>query len=249
VIEIRGLKKRFGSLVVLDGVDLVVPEGASLVVLGRSGSGKSVLLKNIIGLIKPDEGSIQVDGQEVTELDYEGLGELRKQFGMLFQMAALFDSMSVQENVGLALREHTSKSDEEIRVIVREKLALVDLEGIEDKMPSDLSGGMRKRVGLARALAMDPHYLLYDEPTTGLDPITADQINILIRQVQSKMSVTSVVVTHDMKSAFHVGDRLCLLRDGRIHFSGTPEGIRASDDEFVRQFVSGDSREGDQARP
>jgi phospholipid/cholesterol/gamma-HCH transport system ATP-binding protein len=249
VIEIRGLKKRFGSLVVLDGVDLVVPEGASLVVLGRSGSGKSVLLKNIIGLIKPDEGSIQVDGQEVTELDYEGLGELRKQFGMLFQMAALFDSMSVQENVGLALREHTSKSDEEIRVIVREKLALVDLEGIEDKMPSDLSGGMRKRVGLARALAMDPHYLLYDEPTTGLDPITADQINILIRQVQSKMSVTSVVVTHDMKSAFHVGDRLCLLRDGRIHFSGTPEEIRASDDEFVRQFVSGDSREGDQARP
>lgn len=244
MIEISGLKKRFGKLVVLDGVDLVVPEGESLVVLGRSGSGKSVLLKNIIGLIKPDAGSIQVDGQEVTELDYEGLAELRKRFGMLFQMAALFDSMTVQENVGLALREHTDKSEEEIRQIIREKLAMVDLEGIEDKMPSDLSGGMRKRVGLARALAMDPDYLLYDEPTTGLDPITADQINILIRQVQSKMNVTSVVVTHDMKSAFHVGDRLCLLRDGRIHFRGTPEEIRTSTDEYVRQFVSGDSGYG-----
>lgn len=245
MIEISGLKKRFGSLVVLDGVDLVVPEGESLVVLGRSGSGKSVLLKNIIGLIKPDAGSIQVDGQEVTELDYEELGELRKRFGMLFQMAALFDSMTVQENVGLGLREHTDKTEEEIRAIIREKLEMVDLEGIEDKMPSDLSGGMRKRVGLARALAMEPQYLLYDEPTTGLDPITADQINIMIRQVQTKMNVTSVVVTHDMKSAFHVGDRLCLLRDGRIHFSGTAEEIRSSTDEFVRQFVSGDSGYGE----
>ncbi|MCA9729702.1 MAG: ABC transporter ATP-binding protein [Candidatus Eisenbacteria bacterium] len=241
MIEIHGLRKRFGTLQVLDGVDLVVPEGRTLVVLGRSGTGKSVLLKNIIGLIRPDEGSIQVDDQEVTELDYEALSELRKRFGMVFQMAALFDSMSVQENVGLGLREHTGKSDPEVRRIVTEKLALVGLEGVEDKMPSELSGGMRKRVGLARALAMDPAYLLYDEPTTGLDPITSDQINVLTRQVQSKLGVTSVVVTHDMNSAFHVGDHFCLLRDGKIHFSGTADELRDSEEPFVRQFVSGDS--------
>ena len=238
MIEIKDLHKSFGTLRVLDGVDLDIETGTSIVVLGRSGSGKSVLLKNIIGLLKPDRGSIRVDGQEVTQMKYGELSELRKRFGMVFQMAALFDSMTVGENVGLALREHTKMSEEEIARVVAEKLALVDLEGVEDKKPSNLSGGMRKRVGLARALAMDPDYILYDEPTTGLDPVTAQQINVLIRNLQGRLNVTSVVVTHDLQSAYHVGDRLCLLYRGKIHFDGTPEEIQASTDPVVHQFIT-----------
>ncbi len=238
MIEIRDLHKRFGSLVVLDGVDLDIRTGESIVVLGRSGSGKSVLLKHIIGLMAPDSGSVKVDDQEVGSLGYTGMGELRKRFGMLFQMAALFDSMTVGENVGLALKEHTRKSREEIAREVAEKLALVGLEGIEDKKPADLSGGMRKRVGLARAIAMDPDYILYDEPTTGLDPVTAQQINELIRDLQEKLNVTSIVVTHDLHSAYYVGDRLCLLYQGRIYFDGTPEEIQKSEDAVVHQFIT-----------
>lgn len=241
MIQIRGLTKRFGSATILDGLDLDIPTGECMVVLGRSGGGKSVLLKHIIGLMQPNAGSIQVDGVEVTSLGYDDLANLRRRFGMLFQMAALFDSMTVGENVGLALREHSKKGEAEIRRICEEKLTLVGLPGIQEKKPSDLSGGMRKRVGLARAIAMEPAYVLYDEPTTGLDPITAEQINLLIRDLQRQLHLTSVAVTHDMKSAYIIGDRLCLLHQGKIHFIGTPDEIRSTGDPIVRQFIHGDA--------
>lgn len=241
MIEIENVHKNFEGFHVLRGVDLTIRTGKSIVILGQSGSGKSVLLKHIIGLLRPDEGSIRVDGQDVPSLDYNGLAGLRKNFGMLFQMAALFDSMTVGENVGLGLREHTNLKDAKIAEVVAEKLALVNLPGIEHKKPADLSGGMRKRVGLARAIAMDPKYILYDEPTTGLDPVTAQQINVLIRELQEKLNVTSIVVTHDMQSAYYVGDRLCLLYQGKIHFDGTPDEIQQSDDPVVRQFIRADA--------
>lgn len=241
MIEITNVHKSFGTLNVLAGVNLTIRKGRSIVILGQSGTGKSVLLKHIIGLLKPDSGSVKVDDREVTTAGYSELAELRKQFGMLFQGAALFDSMTVGENVGLALREHTRKSDAEIAEIVAEKLALVNLRGIEDKKPSDLSGGMRKRVGLARAIAMSPNYILYDEPTTGLDPVTAQQINVLIRELQEKLNVTSIVVTHDMQSAYYVGDRLCLLWRGRIHYDGTPDEIQKTEDPVVYQFINAEA--------
>ena len=241
MIEISDLHKSFGSQRVLRGVNLDIHDGETMVVLGRSGTGKSVLLKLIIALLRPDRGSIVVDGQDVNTLNYDELGELRKRIGMLFQMAALFDSMTVAENVGLGLRESRLLSEEQIAAIVAEKLGLVGLSGIENKKPSELSGGMRKRVGLARAVAMNPDYILYDEPTTGLDPITARQINILIRELQAKLQVTSIVVTHDLHSAYQVGDRLCLLHEGRIYFSGTPEDMQTSEDLVVRQFARGEA--------
>ena len=241
MIKIRGLKKRLGGKQVLNGVDLDIPTGETVVVMGRSGSGKSVLLKHIIGLMGPNEGSIEVDGQEIVGMKERDLDEVRKRFGMLFQSAALFDSMSVGENVGLALREHLRIGDDEIRRRVADRLEWVGLKGIEEMRPSSLSGGMRKRVGLARAIAMDPQFILYDEPTTGLDPVTADAINRLIRSLQKRLGVTSVVVTHDMTSAFHVGDHLAMLHDGTVVFVGTPDEMRQTDDARVRQFVEGSS--------
>jgi phospholipid/cholesterol/gamma-HCH transport system ATP-binding protein len=241
MIEIRNLTKRFGDAVVLDSLDLDIRTGECLVILGRSGCGKSVLLKHIIGLIRPDAGTVRVDGVEVGGLSYDGLADLRRRFGMLFQMAALFDSMTVGENVGLALREHTKKSEAEVRAICEEKLTLVGLPDIQEKKPADLSGGMRKRVGLARALAMSPDYLLFDEPTTGLDPITAEQINLRIRGLQERLEVTSVAVTHDMRSAYAIGDRLCLLHEGKIRFVGTPDEVRETTDPLMRQFIHGDA--------
>jgi len=239
MIQIHNLTKRFGSATILDGLDLEIPTGQCTVILGRSGCGKSVLLKHIIGLIRPDSGSIQIDAVEISSLKYDDLANLRRRFGMLFQMAALFDSMTVGENVGLALREHTKTSEADIRRICEAKLSLVGLAGIQDKKPSDLSGGMRKRVGLARAIAMDPDYVLYDEPTTGLDPITAEQINLLIQDLQRRLHITSVAVTHDMKSAYAIGDRLCLLHNGKIQFIGTPDEIRSTGDPIVQQFIHG----------
>jgi phospholipid/cholesterol/gamma-HCH transport system ATP-binding protein len=237
MIEIHDLHKRFGQQRVLAGVDLAIQTGECIVILGRSGSGKSVLLKHIIGLMKPDQGRIVADGRDVNRLSYDELADLRKRFGMLFQGSALFDSMTVGENVGLALVEHTNLSREEISRSVREKLGLVHLFGVEGKKPADLSGGMRKRVGLARAIVMDPDYILYDEPTTGLDPVTARQINMLIRELQEKLNVTSIVVTHDMHSAYYVGDRLCLLYEGKIRFDGTPQEIEQTADPVVHQFI------------
>jgi phospholipid/cholesterol/gamma-HCH transport system ATP-binding protein len=239
MIEIVDVHKRFGSGVVLDGVNLRIDKGETVVVIGRSGCGKSVLLKHIIGLMKPDSGSILVDGVDIVGLKNDELYAFRRKFGMLFQGAALFDSLSVWENVGLGLLEHTTMSDEEVRQRASEKLALVGLEDIEDARPAELSGGMKKRVGLARAIAMDPEVVLYDEPTTGLDPIMADVINQLIRTLQATLKITSIAVTHDMKSAYKIGDKLAMLYGGRIVFYGTPEEIMRTQDAAIRQFIEG----------
>ncbi len=241
MIKIRDLAKKLGSKPVLAGVDLDIPTGCTLVVLGRSGTGKSVLLKHIIGLMKPDAGTIEVDGAMVTGVGELELNEVRKRFGMLFQGAALFDSMTVGENVALPLREHTRMSAADVRARVAERLEWVGLPGIEDMKPASLSGGMRKRVGLARAIAMDPAYILYDEPTTGLDPIMSDVINKLIRALQKRIGVTSIVVTHDMHSAWHVGDRMAMLHEGRVVFAGTPGEARESTDPRVKHFIDGTS--------
>ena len=241
MIRIRGLKKRLGLKQVLDGVDLDIQAGETVVVMGRSGSGKSVLLKHIIGLMAPDAGSIVIEDEEIVGMAEGELDNVRKRFGMLFQSAALFDSLTVGENVGLGLREHLRLKDQEVHQRVAERLSWVGLASIEAMKPASLSGGMRKRVGLARAVAMDPQYILYDEPTTGLDPITADAIDQLIRSLQKRLGVTSIVVTHDMTSAYKVADRMVMLHDGKIVFSGTPQETRTTANAFVHQFVEGSS--------
>ena len=241
MIQLRGVSKRLGSKQVLDGLDLEIPTGITTVILGRSGTGKSVLLKHIIGLMKPDEGSIEIEGEDIAHMDEAELNRVRKRFGMLFQGAALFDSLTVGENVALPMREHLKLPEAEIRRRVAERLSWVGLQGVEDMKPASLSGGMKKRVGLARAVAMDPAYILYDEPTTGLDPIMSDVINELIRSIQKRMGVTSVVVTHDLHSAWKVGDRLALLHEGRVQFTGTPAEAQATNDLLVRQFIEGRS--------
>jgi phospholipid/cholesterol/gamma-HCH transport system ATP-binding protein len=239
MIEITNLHKSFGTLPVLRGVNLTVEKGESMTVIGGSGSGKSVLIKHIIGLLFPDKGEVKVAGQVLNNLDDRQLNELRKKFGMLFQGAALFDSLTVWENVGFGLKQHTKLSDKEIRAIATEKLALVGLKNVEDKMPVDLSGGMRKRVGLARAIAMDAEIILYDEPTTGLDPITADSINDLIVDLRKKLGVTSVAITHDMHSAYKISDRIAMLYKGEIQEIGTPDQIKGTANPIVKQFITG----------
>jgi len=238
-IECRGLYKSFDRKSVLRGLDLSIEGGESIVVMGRSGCGKSVLLKHMVGLLEPDEGEVRIDHLDIVGVNRRKLFEIRMRFGMVFQGAALFDSLTVGENVGLALREHTSMRDADIRRVCEEKLALVGLEGVSDKRPAELSGGMKKRVGFARAIAMDPECVLYDEPTTGLDPIMADVINNLIIKLKTELSITSVVVTHDLASAYKVADRIAMLHDGRIIFDGTPQEVRATDEPIVRQFVEG----------
>jgi phospholipid/cholesterol/gamma-HCH transport system ATP-binding protein len=241
IISLRGVRKRFGAQEVLRGVDLDVRRGESLVVIGPSGCGKSVLLKHIIGLMHPDEGSVRVNGDEITTMKSGSLYEVRKKFGMLFQGAALFDSLTVGENVALGLVEHTKLSKAEIEARVLEKLRMVGMEHAAEKKPSELSGGMKKRVGLARAIAMDPEIILYDEPTTGLDPIMSDVINRLIRSLQRELNATSITVTHDMTSASKVADRVAMLHEGRIVFEGTVEEVRSTPDPVVQQFVHGNA--------
>ncbi len=240
-IEFGDVWKSLGRKEVLRGVNLSVARGESLVIIGRSGTGKSVLLKHAIGLMNPDRGSVQVNGLNVSELADRELFELRETMGMLFQAGALFDSMTIGENVGLALREHTPLPEAQIEIVVAEKLALVGLAGSEPQRPSALSGGMKKRAALARALAMNPKIMLYDEPTTGLDPITSDVINRLIRRLQDRLGITSIAVTHDMRSAYHIADRIAMLHEGRIHAIGTPAEIQATRDPIVRQFIEGSS--------
>jgi phospholipid/cholesterol/gamma-HCH transport system ATP-binding protein len=237
VIRLEGVCKAFGPRVILDGVTLDVPDGRNTVIIGRSGSGKSVTLRCIIGLIRPDAGRVLVDDEVVADLDRDGLTALRSRIGYVFQFAALFDSMTVAENIALGLTRRGYTPDE-IADRVQHSLRLVDLPGVESKYPAELSGGMRKRAGIARAVALRPRYILYDEPTTGLDPMTTSVMDELMIRTRD-LGVTGVIVTHDMKSAFATGDRIAMLHDGHIRQSGTPDEIRASDDPVVRQFIEG----------
>ena len=223
----------------LSDLSLSVPRGETLVIMGRSGAGKSVILKHMVGLLNPDRGAVLFDGRRLDRMRRAELQQARKRMGMLFQSSALFDSMTVAENVSLGLRKHTRLGEKEIAAKVEAKLAAVGLAGIEQKMPAELSGGMRKRVGLARAIAMDPELILYDEPTTGLDPITADAINNLIIETRDKFGVTSVVVTHDVNTVLKVGSTVSLLNEGKIIFSGTPAELKSTDNPYVRQFLEG----------
>jgi len=233
MIELINLCKAFDDHVVLDNVNLTIRDGETIVIIGRSGTGKSVMLKHIIGLMKPDSGQVIIDGQDVTRLGGKELNELRLKFGMLFQGAALFDSLSVRDNVAFNLIEHTKMDDAAIDKRVAECLELVGLRGIEGLRPSELSGGMRKRVGLARAICMNPKIILYDEPTTGVDPIMADAVNDLIKDLQSKLKTTAITVTHDMTSAYKIADRIAMLYKGKIVGIGSPEEIKNTSDPLV----------------
>jgi len=243
MISIRQLTKTLGTQQVLRGVDLEIERGETCVILGRSGCGKSVLLKHLIGLFQPTSGEVWVDGDEITKLRERQLGGIRKKVGMLFQGAALFDSMNVEENLAFPLREAGVKNETEIRDRVAEALEMVDLAGEQKKMPEKLSGGMRKRVGLARTIVGRPACLLYDEPTTGLDPIASDSINHLIRRLQKRLQVTSVVVTHDMRTAFTTADRVAFLHEGRTYFHGTVDALKRATDPVIKDFIEG--RSGD----
>jgi phospholipid/cholesterol/gamma-HCH transport system ATP-binding protein len=240
MIQLTNIWKKFGEKQVHKGVNLEVRDNETLVIIGRSGGGKSVLLKMIIGLIKPDSGSIVVDGKEIGSLTYKQLQRLRFKFGFLFQGAALFDSMTVGQNIELALRRHTDYKDADITERVKFALQLVKLENVEHLMPSSISGGMKKRVGLARAIALTPKYMLYDEPTTGLDVETADGINLLINELKTTLGVTSVVVTHDIHSAFVVGDRFAIFEKGEFIMTGTKDDIRNSSNPEVRKYIESD---------
>ena len=240
-VRLQGIGKRFGGHEVFRDLTLAFFRGQTTVVLGRSGVGKSVMLKLILGLLKPDRGRIHIDGTDITDLSERELAPLRTRFGMVFQGAALFDYLTVFENVAFTLREHARLPEKQIREIVRQELALVGMGGTEDLLPEELSGGMKKRVGLARAIAMDPEVILYDEPTMGLDPVTADTINALILMCQRELQTTSIVVTHDMASAYRVGDRLVMLHEGEIIADGTPEEIRRHPDIRVQRFIHGDA--------
>jgi phospholipid/cholesterol/gamma-HCH transport system ATP-binding protein len=238
-IVMRHVRKSFGARTILQDLSLEVREGETVAVIGFSGVGKSVLLKSIVRLLVPESGDVFVDGEDVSQLSRDELYELRRRVGYVFQFAALFDSMSVRDNVAMGLRRMRSMDENQIEKRVRESLTLVEMDGFEDRMPGQLSGGQRKRVGLARAIASQPKYLLYDEPTTGLDPVTPAVIDGLIQKMRNELRVTSVVVTHDMKSAYRIADRIAMLYDGRIRFQGTPEEIQAATDPVVRAFVEG----------
>jgi phospholipid/cholesterol/gamma-HCH transport system ATP-binding protein len=237
MISVQDLWKSFGSNLVLAGLNLDVEEGSTCVILGGSGSGKTVLIKHMIGLLKPDRGKVIVDGEDIVPLDERELERVRRKFGMVFQGAALFDSMTVYENVSFPLREHTNLSEEEIRAKVREKLAIVGLRNVEERYPAELSGGMRKRVGLARAIVLDAKIVLYDEPVTGLDPITTDYVDEMILTAKQKLHVTSVVISHDIASSFKVADKVAFLFKGKIVAEGTPEELRHSEHPELKHFL------------
>ena len=238
-IKVENLVRTFGGRRVLDGVNLEILEGETFVIMGGSGCGKSTLLRHLIGSLKPDSGNVFIKGQDITKIGGRALDEIKKGFGMLFQSAALLDSLNVEKNVSLPLREHTKLAPDIVKIMVKMKLSLVGLRGFEQYMPSELSGGMKKRVGLARAIAMDPDIVFYDEPTAGLDPIVGAVIDKLILDLSKKLLITSVVVTHDMQSVFRIADRIAMLHKGRIMQVGTAEEIQNSDNPIVRQFISG----------
>jgi phospholipid/cholesterol/gamma-HCH transport system ATP-binding protein len=239
MIEVFNLKKSFGTHTILDGVDFQIEKGESVVIVGRSGGGKSVLLKHLIGLLKPDSGRVLIDGENIVPMNERSLLRIRQKFGMLFQGAALFDSLTVAQNVAFAFRGNRALSSQEVNRRVEEVLEMVDLPGVQNKKPSELSGGMRKRVGLARAIIYQPEIVLYDEPTTGLDPIVSDSIDQLIERVRDRLHVTTVVVTHDMRSARRLGQRILMLHNQKIYITGTAEEIFKSEDPVVSRFVQG----------
>ncbi len=239
MIEVRELRKSFGTHTILDGVSFRIDRGESVVIIGRSGGGKSVLLKHLIALLKPDAGEVRIEGENIVPLDERQLLRVRHRFGMLFQGAALFDSMTVAENIGFAFRRDRSLPPAEVAQRVAKALEMVELPGIQEKKPAELSGGMKKRVGLARAIIYQPEIVLYDEPTTGLDPVVSDSIDKLILRVRDRLEVTSVVVTHDMRSARRLGQRILMLHNGKIYVTGTPDEIFNSPDPVVRRFVEG----------
>ena len=239
MIELKGIHKSFNSHKVLNDLNLEIPDGKITVILGRSGEGKSVLLKHIIGLLKPERGRVIVQGTDLAKLDDREIKEFRKKFGMLFQNAALFDSLNVFENVAFPLKEHRPMTDREMRDRVHEVLELVGLKGVDHKFPSELSGGMRKRVGLARAIVLTPEILLYDEPTTGLDPIMTDAIDKLIMNTQKHLGVTSIVISHDIEASFRIADKIAMIHEGVILLEGTRETFEKSKHPFVRQFLEG----------
>jgi len=239
MIEVRDLSKSFGPQKILDGINLRIATGESVVIIGRSGGGKSVLLKHLVGLLQPDCGQVLIDGQNIVAMNERQLMPVRSKFGMLFQGAALFDSMTVAENVGFVLWHNQKLPADQVRARVAEALEMVDLAGIENKKPSELSGGMRKRVGLARTIIYQPQIVLYDEPTTGLDPIASDSIDQLILRVHARLKITSVAVTHDMRSARRVGQRILMLHNKKVYVTGTPDEIFNSQDPVVRQFIDG----------
>src|SRR6266550_8964330 len=244
MIAVRSVVKRIGQQEILRGVDLEVATGETLVIIGRSGGGKSVLLKHLVGLMTPDAGEIWIDGHNIIGMNERQLGAIRKKIGILFQSGALFDSMTVEENIAFPLREAGEKDPKVLRAKVVEMLDVMEMEGQEDKMPESLSGGMKKRVGLARSIIRRPSCVLYDEPTSGLDPVVADSINRLIRRLQHRFGMTSIVVTHDMKSAAQVGDHIAYLHEGRIYFYGTPDELQQSHDPILQDFLLGRSEQG-----
>ncbi|PAW82124.1 MAG: ABC transporter ATP-binding protein [Pedosphaera sp. Tous-C6FEB] len=247
MIQVRQLRKRFRDQQVLDGVDLTIESGESLVIIGRSGGGKSVLLKHIVGLTHPDSGEVLVNGRDIAHLNERELLAVRRRFGMLFQSAALFDSLTVEENIAFVLARERNHTPEEIARRVAEALEMVEMPGVQKKKPAELSGGMRKRVGLARAIIYRPEVVFYDEPTTGLDPVVSDSIDKLIIRVCERLKVTTVVITHDMRSMQAVGRRVAMLHHGRIYTSGTPAELMASKDPVVSRFVRGISDEKEHA--
>ncbi|MGB2630408.1 MAG: ABC transporter ATP-binding protein [Candidatus Omnitrophota bacterium] len=242
MIELKNLCKSFNGLQVLKDLNLTINTGESMVIIGRSGCGKSVLLKHIIGIMRPNSGSVIIDGTDITELNSKELNKIRMDFGMLFQGAALFDSLNVLENVGFQLIEYTDRSLDDIKQCVAERLKMVGLENIEYVKPAELSGGMKKRVGLARAICMDPKIILFDEPTTGVDPIMGDIINDLIRHLHESLNVTSITVTHDMKSAYKIADRIAMLYDKSIIEVGSPEEMKNCENAIVQQFITGNAK-------
>jgi phospholipid/cholesterol/gamma-HCH transport system ATP-binding protein len=244
MIAVRSLVKRIGQQEILCGVDLEIATGETLAIIGRSGGGKSVLLKHLVGLMAPDAGEIWIDGQNIIGMNERQLGAIRKKVGILFQSGALFDSMTVEENIAFPLREAGERDPKVLHAKIEEMLEVIEMEGQQDKMPESLSGGMKKRVGLARSIIRRPSCVLYDEPTSGLDPVVADSINRLIRRLQGRLGVTSVVVTHDMKSAFDVANHIAYLHEGRIYFYGTPVQLQQAQDPVLQDFLLGRSEGG-----
>lgn len=239
IIEIKNVYKRFGNQEVLKGLSLNIPKGQVTVIIGRSGGGKSVLLKHIIGLLKPDSGQILFDGIDIVSADEKTMSKIRRRFGMLFQEGALFDSLNLEDNIGFPLFEHTKLPEKEIYERVKEVMAMVGLKGAEKKFPSEISGGMRKRAGLARAIITNPEVILFDEPTSGLDPIMSTIIDNLIVDIQKRLNVTCIVISHDIKSTFRIAHKIAMLYDGQIIAEGSPEEMRRNDNPYLRQFIEG----------